>query len=343
MKKIVLLSAASGIGLMVAHSAYAVEEFWSMPRGSTIGTYSGLLPPKGLYFSDLNQFSSTSGYDKKGRKEPGTQLVAYANGPSLLWVPGIKILGASYGAYISQPFSYTIDQKLISQGAQSNNDGIGGAGLYNLIVSPLNLSWNFLPLFVSTGVTFILPTGTSTNLDVINSSDRVRVGGIGASAGYASIQPDIGLTMFLPHGFSISIGEYLGIPLGESNGMVHNLLTEIYRTGSLSYHYHTGVQIMGEYMLAKIIGPWTVGIGGSTQNQLTADTQSGTWFTNPYTRGTALADAHHKSSNATIAGFTTYQFKGGLSLSAIYSHSVATYDDEGGGNAITIRVALPLM
>lgn len=348
MKKLLLLSAASAVGLMVAHSAYAVEEFWAVGRGGTIGNFSGMLPPKGLYFSDTNNFSSTVQNTVGGQKEPGSKLFAYVNGPTLLWVPGIKILGATYAAWISQPIAWTDDEALVTVNNDFNGKtGIGGLALFNLVVSPINLSWNFMPLFVSTGLAIDLPTGTSTNLDVAKQlageqDGKVRVGQIGGATGYAQVTPDIAMTLFLPHGFSISIGEYLGLPLDSTTGTISPgsyWQGQGVAAGNYSYRYHTGVQLMGEYTLAKMIGPWTVGIGGAVQNQLTADTHSGTAYD---TAMSAFLTHHYKSSNYTVGAFGRYQFKDGLSVSAVYTHGVGAYDDESGGNAISVTFALPI-
>ena len=97
----------------------------------------------------------------------------------------------------------------------------------------------------------------------------------------------LGLTMFLPDEFSTPIDEYLGIPLGSTSGTINSALTN---NTNAAYRYHTGVQIMGEYTLAKILGPWTAGIGGATQNQLTADTHSGTAYNYPL-----VLTSHYKS------------------------------------------------
>lgn len=303
-----------GFGFVILYQSAHAMELWD-PRCRTLGVgeYSGMLPPAGVYFSDDNTFLRYNEFNANGRKVTSTEANAYINTPALLWSTGLKVLGGSYAVAIAQPIDYTS-----ASAGYGVTQGPGNLGFYQTVIVPAIISWNFMPLFVSAGVSVYLPDGTNTITDLMHG--RMNNGGLPSANAYASIEPDLGLTLLLPQGWSASAAFYLNFPLASTKTTIDGA----------TYNYHSGNILMGDYSFGKTIGPWMLGIGGATQNQLNHDTQTGTIGIPP----------HGNAENYSLSAFATYHFKAGVSLTGIFSHGLKTVNDLG-GNIFNLRIAMP--
>lgn len=151
----------SGVTALTLYQSAHATELWD-PRCRTLGVgeYSGMLPPKGWYFSDDNTFIRYNEFDSGGKKMPDTQANAYINTPTLLYSTGLRVLGGSYAVGIAQPLDYTS-----ASPGYGVKPGAGNLGFYNTVLVPGVIAWNFEPLFVSAGVAIYLPDGTNTMVD----------------------------------------------------------------------------------------------------------------------------------------------------------------------------------
>lgn len=319
-KKLLALLGVTGAAL--CHSAFAMELWDPHVRATDVGQYAGMLPPQGVYFVDDNIFAKFNSYNANGNKVADTGINAYVNVPIVLWATGLKVLGGSYAVGIAQPFDYTSAN---STGFPVGS-GPGNLGLYNTVLIPGIISWDFHPLFVSAGLSLYLPDGTNNKADllhhIMNGSGGMNNGGLPSANGYSSIEPDLGLTYLLPDGFSASASFHLAFPIGSTKTTFNDGLT---------YNYHSGSMLMGDYTIGKNIGPWEVGIGGATQNQLSHDSQT----------GTAPITASGNVANYSLSAFASYQFKGGISVAGIFTHGVATTNDIG-GDLFNLRLTMAL-
>lgn len=313
-KKTLALVGVFGIGF--CHSASAMELWDPHVRATDVGQYSGMLPPKGVYFVDNNIYAKFNNYDSNSDKVASSNLDVYVNVPILLWSTGLTVLGGSYALGIAQPFDYTSAEV-------TNTSGAGNLGFYNTVLVPGIISWDLHPLFVSTGLSVYLPDGTNNMTDFLHGN--MKNGGLPSANGYASIEPDLGLTYLLPDGWSASASFHLAFPVGSTKTTLAD--------GS-TYDYHSGTMLMGDYTVGKTIGSWMLGVGGATQNQLNHDEQEG----NTTDAGTA---AKGNVQNYSISAFASYQFKGGISLAGIFSHGLSTTNDVG-GNIFNLRVSMAL-
>ena len=296
-KALLLLSVACA---PLCHSAKAMELWDQHVRATDVGEYSGMLPPKGVYFIDNNIYAGFNAFDENSKKIHGTSLTAYINAPILLWSTGLTVLGGSYAVGIAQPFDYTSSAEV--------GPGAGNLGLYNTVLVPGIISWNLSPLFVSAGLSVYLPDGTNNITDLVHG--KMNNGGLPSANAFASIEPDLGLTYMFGNGWSASASFHLAFPLGSTTTTV----------GNATYDYHSGDLLMGDYTIGKTLGSWTLGVGGATQNQLTHDKQT----------GTLDAPAGGNVQNYSLSAFASYQFQGGISLAGIYSHGLSTTNDVGG-------------
>ena len=97
---------------MAGAAAFAVqasaEQLWDpYLRGVNEGLAAGALPPPGVYFVLDNYLAQYNLYSPGNKQAPDTGLTALVEVPIVLWLTGVKILGADYAVGIAQPFDYT--------------------------------------------------------------------------------------------------------------------------------------------------------------------------------------------------------------------------------------------
>ncbi|GLR68988.1 phenol degradation protein [Acidocella aquatica] len=274
------------------------EELWDpYLRGVFEGQAAGALPPPGVYGELDNYWTSYGNYlNNNGTKEPG-HLSALVEVPIVLWVPGIKILGADYAAAIGQPIDFT-RTKLFG------HTGGGNWGTYNTILVPGMLSWA-LPdhVFVRTGLTVLLDDASSTMGDVYKG--KLTNGGAPSGNAYTTIQPDFGVS-WLYDGWNLSVGTHYAIPVSgnKSNGI----------------NYRSAAQFSADYTVTKTIGAWTAGIGGEQENQFSRDTVT--------VNGVSVPG--RQTSNYGVGPILGYQFANGVGVMGYWNHSFATKSDVAG-------------
>ncbi|GAN82124.1 SphA family protein [Acidocella aminolytica] len=304
---ILCLAATAAVTLLSVAPAKA-EELWDpYLRGVFQGLPAGALPPPGFYgeldtyyasYSVFGQpLGAAQGYGS-GDKVPGSHLTALVIVPVVLWVPGVKFLGGDYAAAIGQPFDYTSFQPF----QHAFGGGGGNLGTYNTVLVPGMVSWK-LPenLYVKIGLTVLLPTASSTMNDFYRG--HVTNGGAPSGNAFATMQPDFGVS-WLWNGWDVSIGTHYTVNVGSTN---HD-----------GESYHSATEFSADYTVTKTIGAWSLGVGGSQENQLANDTLNGVPV--PYT----------KVSNYSVGPIVGYQFKNGLGLTAVWNHGFATRNDVAG-------------
>jgi hypothetical protein len=119
-----LFALGLGAAALSATALPAAANSWTQ-AGATMGSPAGFLPPPGLYFVGAANYGVSS-TDSRGLPDAlgvGVQ--------SFIWVPGWTFLGAQYAA------SATAIE--IEAGFHHANYV---RGVYNPVVSPVNLSWN---------------------------------------------------------------------------------------------------------------------------------------------------------------------------------------------------------
>jgi hypothetical protein len=283
--------------LLTASQAKAVELWDPYLRGVFEGEPAGALPPPGVYGELDNYWTSYGNYlNNSGTKEPG-HLSALVEVPIVIWVPGIKILGANYAAAIGQPFDFT-QTKLFG------HTGSGNWGTYNTILVPGMLSWS-LPdhLFVRTGLTILLNDASSTMGDVYKG--KLTNGGAPSGNAYTTLQPDLGVS-WLYNGWNLSVGTHYAVPISG--------------TKSAGISYRTAPQFSADYTITKTLGAWTAGIGGEQENQFSRDTVSVNGISVP----------GRLTNNYAIGPIVGYEFANGVGVTAYWNHSFATRSDVAG-------------
>ncbi len=319
-----LKRAALSLMYVASVTTYATSaqagELWDVHlRGLFEGTPAGALPPPGVYGVLDNYWADWTAHDAQGNKIPGTHINALIVSPTVIWVPGFSVLGATFGMALNQSFDYNSGQAV-----QSQYPGAGNLGTYNTVFVPAMLSWK-LPqhVFVRASVAWYVDDGTSTPPDMLEGN--LKNGGNPSADGFTSIEPALGLS-WLNNGWNISVLSSVAFPLTSD----HVGSPVVYRGQSLPYYtYRTGPQFAADYTITKTIGFWTVGLGGESLIQLTKDTLDG---------------QHVPSSINRDYGFgpiVGYQWRNGFSVTALWNHQFGTAS-EVGGDFFDVRFAAPL-
>lgn len=307
--KLKLLTSAAALavaGSVFTATAAKAEELWDpYLRGLGEGIPSGALAPPGVYGELDNYYADYTSHDRSGNSIPGTHLTALVEVPVLIYVPNIKVLGATYAMAIGIPFDYTSFTPF-----QKSTPGGGNLGLYNTVLIPAALSWQ-LPhnLFARVSLTVLLPTATNTMSDYFQGN--VKNGGAPSGNAFTTFQPDFAVS-WLYNGWNATVATHVTFNVGDDNnyGGVHG------------NSYHSTSQFAADYSLTKTIGHWTLGVGGSQENQFSNDTLNGVSV--PNTRVT----------NYSVGPIVGYEFPGGMGVTAVWNHGFGVRNDVGKGTGL---------
>ncbi|WP_297444147.1 transporter [Acidocella sp.] len=296
----VALSMVAAMGIQSAKA----EQLWDpYLRGVNEGLAAGALPPPGVYGVLNNYWADYALYGANGKKVQNTHLTALVEVPVVLWVPGIKVLGADYAAAAALPFDYTS-----FQGTQGlGHTGGGNLGLFNAVVVPGILSWA-LPdnFFVKTGLEFYLPTGTNSFKDL--AEGKMNNGGLPSAMGFFAVQPDLGFS-YLNGPWNLSAGFNVSFPVTDDkyNGI----------------SYHSGDEFSADYTAMYTMGKWAFGVGAEQQDQFTPDTQNG-------------LNVHNEVHDFGMGPLVSYQL-GTVNVLAEWNHGLVT-QNQVAGDIFNIRL-----
>ncbi|WP_298214553.1 transporter [Acidocella sp.] len=314
------LAAIAAVTVMQTQMAKANEMWTGELPNIKSATPEGVLPPPGVYGQLDNYFAQFETFDSVGNKIPSASINALIEVPTLLWVPGITVLGANYGVAVAIPFVYNSYQPL-----QRATPGPGNLGLFNTVIAPAILSWTLSQhLFVSTTAAFLLPDQTNDKLDLYRGS--LKNGGAPTGNSYSSFMPSLGLT-WMDNGWTLNVGLRVSLTLGPTTSEASFYYQNPY--GAVSwlngYHYHTGDFFVGDYTLTKTFGAWSFGGAIFNSFQLQKDTLN----------GQPVPGSIYRSFS--IGPVIGYQFKSGMGITALWGHSVTTNNGVG-GDAFDLRL-----
>ena len=271
--------------------------------GVTIGVPTGALPPPGVYVNFNAFLYQVDVVDERGHKT-GIKDNTFSPSAQLLWVPGTKLLGASYGAFIVQPY--------VSNAADIPGAAIdirNETGFHNTFISPINLSWNLGGgLFTSAGFGFYAPTGTVCNANAVLPSTA----GTGC--------PGLDSWTFQPRwAFS-----YLGDGWNITANIAYEWNTENQNTG-----YTSGNLLYGDFTVTKKFGNWELGPVAYFVHQTSRDRDPlGVYALFP----TPIGD--RKSEQFAIGGLVGYDF-GPVKLNVIATEDVYARNTGDGFSVMT--------
>lgn len=135
------------------------------------GLKSGILPTRpGLIYQNSTLFYHTSSFrDDDGNEIGGADEVnVWANRNGLLWMTGLKVLGADYGAALAVPIANLAPNPVVVEGETLST----GIGIGDISLGPLRLGWHWPDLHVQSGYSIFVPTGRFK----LNASDNTGKG-----------------------------------------------------------------------------------------------------------------------------------------------------------------------
>lgn len=286
--------------------ACCMEKASPMIPGGSTGVAAGALPPKGLYFGTGLTLETGKLRDDSGStaRTPGGATVKITNFDvvaSLLWVPGWKMLGATYGASIKQPYQW---QSTDLGGASNNGIPTSSKGLFNTIVTPITLSWDLgNGFFLASGLTVYVKNGhflhhysAEEGREVVSTSSYAN--------NFWTFEPNFAVS-YLKDGWNFTLNSAVDINTKNK--------TTNYKSGSVYYLDATAT---------KTSGAWTYGAIGNFTKQFKSDKIGGAVVEEVpglYARG-------KKIQWALIGPMLSYDF-GKAALTARYLYNVHTRND----------------
>jgi hypothetical protein len=271
-----------------AGQALALEGPTPYLPGATVGVPTGALPPPGFYANDLNTVLEGGLKDNNGNDLHANASV-YLNVPSILWVPTyqpFQFLGASYAAALVQPY--------VQQNLDLSGIGAGKSvsqGIFNTIVSPLNLSWNLNPFFIKTGLGIYLKDGFYQTNTLASGAKVTSSAAIANN--FWTFEPDLALS-WLQGGWDLTL-----------HGVIDT------NTKNTTTNYQSGDVFYLDFTAGKSIGKWTVGVGGNFSQQ----------FTDDVARGASVNGNGHRFQQVLLGPYAGYDF-GPASVNAKVLQSV---------------------
>ena len=224
-----------------------------MPARAFEQGYPGFVQPSGVFLSTVASdpppglYGAVTGYDIDARLGgPGapqvggvpTKVQVAAIVPSLLYVPGVTILGGDYSAIIAQPLAHTALSNPVNQDA---------SGLHNTIIFPAQLSYKFGEnLYVKPSFGVVVPTGTIDGPSGLGNNGNP----------WFTFLPRLVLT-YTKENYNFTVNA-----LGEIN-------TTNYITG-----YHSGSNVRVEALATRTFGRFTIGPAFTYLAQVSNDTSS---------------------------------------------------------------------
>lgn len=212
-----------------------------MPSGATIGVPVGANPPPGFFYSNRNEYFSSTLYNDSG-KTP-IDVTVKASAQQFHWVPGYTIFGGSYRAMAIVP---VLRGDMDASGNSSDEFGFG-----DITISPLNISWMIAPgIFVQSGLSLALPTGRfSTARGAVN---------LGSNAFSTSL--DLGVS-YLRDGWNLS---------ADANYFINSENSDT--------HYRSGDEFLLNWTAMKDVGGFSIGPVGYVRQQVTSDRNRGGFY-----------------------------------------------------------------
>lgn len=285
--RIVKLMAAAGVAGFAgwAGQASAVELVTPYLPGNSVGIPTGALPPPGFYASDVNVVIEGPIFNNSGNAIPANVNV-YLNIPSVLWVPGLNILGATYAAAIVEPY---VQQNLDLTGLGAGKET--SQGMFNTIIVPIVLSWNMHPFFISTGLGIYANDGYTVQ-QTVGGAHILGAGDIAND--YWTFEPDVAVS-WLQSGWNLTAKAVV-----DAN------------TKDTWTNYQSGDVFYLDFTASYAWGKWTFGAGGNWTQQFTNDTVAGT-----------SVPTGHKVERVLLGPLIGYNF-GPAELNAKYLKSVSS-------------------
>jgi len=216
----------------------------SVPPGNTLGLPIGASPPPGFYLNSLSSTNSLTLKDASGNSV-GADVTLSDTAVQLMWVPGIKLFGGDYKAFILQPLLNIDQDSTFAPVASGSKLGLG-----NTEIHPIDISWALGGgHFVSAGFSVFAPTGYWSASAPVNTAGN-----------FWTFAPSLGYS-YLNDGWNTSIH-----------------LQYFTNTRNKTSKYRSGNEVLVNVTAMKDLGGFSLGPIAYYRKQLQADSNGGTMY-----------------------------------------------------------------
>ncbi|PKU26121.1 SphA family protein [Telmatospirillum siberiense] len=301
-------------------AAYGEEKKSPMMPGGSAGNAAGALPPEGLYFNNevtIEQGKLVDGEGRTSKTPAGTNVKAFQVDvtPSLLWVPGVKVLGASYGVAITQPYAWLNTD---FGGASTGGDSTSNKGFFNTILTPAILSWDVgNGIFIGSGLSVYVKDGHFTH-HYSAAQGRETLSNGSFANNYWTFQPNFAVS-YLANGWNLTMNHV--VDFNTKNDVTN------YQSGNAYYLDLTAT---------KKFGPWEFGAIGNILEQWQPDKVRGV----KVAAVDGLSSAGNQSEVLAMGPLVAYNF-GKASLRLRYLQPIRS-ENQGDISFIRLDLSVPL-
>lgn len=255
----------------------AAENGPVLPPGATTGQTSGKLPPPGVYLIVGIGANQGRAVGENGKNLP-PKLSGIGGGLSLVYVPGLKILGGD--------FAVAAGQSVRSGRVEIANKTTKSLGFYNTALTPEVLSWYVgHKSYIAERFTVWLPDGRTAF--TYNKKTGYSLSPACVAQHYWTFEPSLSYS-------------YIGPKI---NFTVNNIFD--FNTTNVKTAYHTGDIYHLDWTVAHNWGPLGLGVIGTYTRQFTDDTKFGV----PVPNGGDSAGSGHRFMRAAVGPLIKYKFK----------------------------------
>lgn len=269
LNRIVVSAATVALLLTGAISeSFATEpgDFTNYLRGATQGLPLGALPPDGIYAGfGLNATGLGGGCGKGDQAIPGcSSAPAFGYGATVLFVPGWKIFGATYGASIVQGFYQAEANSSVNP--PFNASGPISPELANTTITPIALSWALgQGWFTDVALTIVGPDGSRWPSSATACAACPIGGAVDLNPDYWTFAPGFAVS-YLSGSWTASANFRYDI-----NTAAKGITMSPFMPAGAANGYVDGNLLFGDFTVLYKVGKWSFGPVGYFVAQTTAD------------------------------------------------------------------------
>lgn len=268
-KKLAFISCS----LVLSNMAWGTESGGGAYPNGAEGFMTAAMPPPGNYLISYNTLYTADSFKNASPVFDDFKVSTLASVARLIHVTDKKILGGNWGMHA---FLVYADVNVKNVGGNSQRQ----RGMGDLIIDPFALGWHVGDWHFVAGVDIYLPTGSYDKKDLAN---------IGRN--YVTLEPLVGFTYRNLAGYEFSMKTMFD-----------------YNFENRATDYRSGNELHADFVAARHIGPWSLGVGGYAYQQVSGD--SG--------KGAVLGD--FKGRAMALGPQVAYTAQNGVSLSARFQH-----------------------
>lgn len=280
--------------LATGNAVQATEGGGGAYANGSEGFMTGAVPPPGNYLVSYNTFYTADRFAHSAPVFDDFKLAVSATVLRAIHVSDRQILGGNWAMHAFLVYA-DVNVKNLG-GAHQQREGMG-----DFIFDPLAIGWHAGNWHWVTGVDIYLPTGRYDSDALANPGRH-----------YTTLEPLFGVTYLDPAGYEFSIKTMFD-----------------YNFENRATDYRSGNELHADFVAARHLGAWSVGLGGYVYRQVSDDRGDG-----------AVLGGFRGRANA-LGPQLAYTWRQGITLAGRYQHEFDARNRPE-GDKLWINFALPL-